>query len=765
MPGSNTTCIAQWNVNPIVDAGNDQTVVITGNSVPWTPADATSLTAWYDANEASTIHEDNTPGFVSKWDDKSGNGYDLIQSSGSKQPDTGINTINDLNAIRFENTDFIAAEGLADIVSTEGFTIITVAKFDSSLGTLDEIAAIKSTDGSDFLSFRRDSSNPRLTSNFGADGAAANWPRCAFADNSDYADTVPFIGMAFYDNNSQNIWGNGGVSQATKDAIDNANLAFNIIALGRYGSNAAYASIGEAIFLKGFDVPTRQKIEGYLAHKWKIEDKLPSDHPYKNDPPMKSVASAVANLDGTVTDADDTPTTTWSKVSGPGNVVFGNASDIDTTATIDAIGTYVLRLTADDGNGPITDDVVITVKLDPTVDTWPTASAITYGQTLADSTLTGGSASVPGTFTFTTPGTAPNAGTASQDVTFTPDDQATYNIVTGTVDVTCNKATPTVNTWPTSTPITFGQTLADSTLSGGDASVPGSFAFNTPATAPNVGTASQGVTFTPTDTTNYNTVAGNVDVTCYNDSPHPADTDNNWKITQSEVSAYITSQYQGNATTGGSRVTMRDVMRAIYLYNGSDAAGYIGDQPTYDGYDIEGAGDPAPETPVAVAPEEAIIVSSNADSGAGSLRNAIAMATDGETLTIDASLDTITLLSEIVIDKSITIDGQGVAIVSGGNATRIFCVENTERDIIVTLQNMGITDADNSTDEFGGAIYNNGQTLTVDTVLFDGNSNTTENGKGGAIYSSGTLTVDNCVFQNNTAVEENDIYSDNGDVN
>jgi len=79
----------------------------------------------------------------------------------------------------------------------------------------------------------------------------------------------------------------------------------------------------------------------------------------------------------------------------------------------------------------------------PTV-TWPTASAITYGQTLASSTLSGGGGSVAGSFAFTTPGTVPSAGTAPQGVTFTPTDAIDYNSVTGTVSVTVNIATATV---------------------------------------------------------------------------------------------------------------------------------------------------------------------------------------------------------------------------------------------------------------------------------------------------------------------------------
>ena len=80
-----------------------------------------------------------------------------------------------------------------------------------------------------------------------------------------------------------------------------------------------------------------------------------------------------------------------------------------------------------------------------------------------------------------------------------------------TVNIT--KATPTIVTAPTASAITYGQTLADSTLTGGNASTAGSFAFTTPATAPNAGTASQGVTFTPADAVNYNTAAGTVNVT------------------------------------------------------------------------------------------------------------------------------------------------------------------------------------------------------------------------------------------------------------
>ena len=71
-----------------------------------------------------------------------------------------------------------------------------------------------------------------------------------------------------------------------------------------------------------------------------------------------------ASLGGTVSD-DGLPippgavTTTWSQVSGPGTVTFGDAAAVDTAATFSEAGTYVLRLTADDRELTTSDEVTI----------------------------------------------------------------------------------------------------------------------------------------------------------------------------------------------------------------------------------------------------------------------------------------------------------------------------------------------------------------------------------------------------------------------
>jgi hypothetical protein len=93
----------------------------------------------------------------------------------------------------------------------------------------------------------------------------------------------------------------------------------------------------------------------------------------QNQPPVVNAGSDQnvilpnpANLSGTATD-DGLPnpprtlTTTWSEVSGPGTVTFGDASSLGTTATFSDPGTYDLRLTADDSALQSSDDLIVTV--------------------------------------------------------------------------------------------------------------------------------------------------------------------------------------------------------------------------------------------------------------------------------------------------------------------------------------------------------------------------------------------------------------------
>jgi len=95
-----------------------------------------------------------------------------------------------------------------------------------------------------------------------------------------------------------------------------------------------------------------------------------------NDAPVVDAGSAVsvvlpgvASLDGSVVD-DGLPVggslvSTWSEASGPGEVVFADATAVDTTASFSVAGEYVLRLAATDGELSGSDTVAVSVAPEP----------------------------------------------------------------------------------------------------------------------------------------------------------------------------------------------------------------------------------------------------------------------------------------------------------------------------------------------------------------------------------------------------------------
>jgi CSLREA domain-containing protein len=134
------------------------------------------------------------------------------------------------------------------------------------------------------------------------------------------------------------------------------------------------------------------------------------------------------------------------------------------------------------------------------------------------------------------------------------------------------------------------------------------------------------------------------------------------------------------------------------------------------------------------------------DASECTLREAVAIATGGDTITFDPSLagGTIILGCEITLDKDLTIDGSGLSShvrVSGGGSVRVFRVENAT----VAIDHLDIL---NGYADFGGAIDTFSCTLTVSNITFSGNSADV----GGAINNNhATLHVIDSSFVDNSA--------------
>ncbi len=152
--------------------------------------------------------------------------------------------------------------------------------------------------------------------------------------------------------------------------------------------------------------------------------------------------------------------------------------------------------------------IQVPIPVTPVI-TWSNPADITYG-TAVRATQLDATASVPGTFTYSpVAGTMLHAGAGQRlSATFTPTDGLDYSLVTVSVTINILKATPTL-TWAEPADITYGTALGTTQLDA-TASVPGTFTYS-PAAAT---VLSQGeehvlsVTFTPTDSTDYNSVSG-----------------------------------------------------------------------------------------------------------------------------------------------------------------------------------------------------------------------------------------------------------------
>jgi len=367
----------------------------------------------------------------------------------------------------------------------------------------------------------------------------------------------------------------------------------------------------------------------------------------------------------------------------------------------------------------------------PSITVAPTASVLTYGQTLASSTLSGGSASEPGAFAFTTPSITPTAGMALQGYTFTPTNTANTNLVTGTVSVTVAQATPVI-TAPTASSILVGQTLAASTLSGGSSSPPGTFAFTTPSTAPATGTAAQAVTFTPTDAVNYTTVSTTVNVTVVATATWTGGGGNtNWSTA---------GNWGGTAPVAGNRLAFAGTTRLANVNNVAADTTFAGLNFTNDpgvtagnftlsGNRITLGGD--------------IVTTGNATTGTNAATLSLALVLSGNRTLTANTKHTLTIsgaITETGGARSLTKEGAASLTLSGSNAFSGGFILNTGTVSVTAPAALG-------TGPLGWATTGNAVTLTFITT--GGTVNNALNwGSGNVTLSASQGNVAALVFAN-----------------
>jgi hypothetical protein len=127
-------------------------------------------------------------------------------------------------------------------------------------------------------------------------------------------------------------------------------------------------------------------------------------------------------------------------------------------------------------------------------------------------------------------------------------------------------------------------------------------------------------------------------------------------------------------------------------------------------------------------------VTTLADSGAGSLRQVLLSAIDGDTVAF-ATNGTITLTSgELVITNNLSISGPSATnlAISGNNSSRVFNIASS--NVVVTMDDMTIC---------------NGKAANgINAPLYGSPGSGSD---GGGIYNLGNLTLKRCILKNNTA--------------
>jgi hypothetical protein len=255
--------------------------IITPRFTQWTPALITTA-LWLDAADASTIT--TVSGAVSQWNDKSGNARHATQGTAGNRPIYTSSALNFKNVITFDGSD---DRLLTSAVSLHSglYSVFTVAKTLTSNTVAIVCSQDRSTDNS-----TRNGQYIR-TNNTTPESVAFNNSGSVFVATATSTVTAWNSYGAIRDLSLMTSYANG--TAGTSVAITGtASSSANPFTVGSRETNADTFSnpwngdIAEIIFI-GSVVTTldRQRIEGYLAHKWGLTANLPANHPYKVNPP------------------------------------------------------------------------------------------------------------------------------------------------------------------------------------------------------------------------------------------------------------------------------------------------------------------------------------------------------------------------------------------------------------------------------------------------------------------------------------------------
>ena len=218
----------------------------------------------------------------------------------------------------------------------------------------------------------------------------------------------------------------------------------------------------------------------------------------------------------------------------------------------------------------------------------PMSNYVPADGSAAGSVWTGGSAvwtvgdnevTVDGSWSWENPDIVPTVDNEGYVAVFTPTDHVNYKPTTAVVTLSLGKATPKITEKPTAAAITYGQTLAESRLSGGVGNVAGTFAWKDGSVRPTVSDGDATpyeVVFTSTDS-NWGKAETTVTLTV-----HKASCPSNMPQTKMEPAHRVKTVgevelpqgWYWEETDALLELTDETAVTATAVYNGSDKGNY-----------------------------------------------------------------------------------------------------------------------------------------------------------------------------------------------
>jgi hypothetical protein len=267
---------------------------VANGGAAWSPAQL-SAALWLDAADATTITQSG--GFVTEWRDKSGNSRHATDIFSSQRPAYQATGFNGSPTLDFDGTDDGMGLSTAIALATTNSFDIFIAMAPNTTGrdatwgagTLSRMPGSEAA-GSFYVGYT--SAGHLVCHHHLASGNNANGN--IKSPSASFTSTAPLISHYRYDSAGGaaviDRWAmriNGG-SELTKTSSSTSTGWGTQNLLGRVGGSPSShrGLISEVIITSSvINSSDREKVEGYLAHRWGLAADLPSGHPYKTSAP------------------------------------------------------------------------------------------------------------------------------------------------------------------------------------------------------------------------------------------------------------------------------------------------------------------------------------------------------------------------------------------------------------------------------------------------------------------------------------------------